>query len=205
MKLIKFWQRTHLGHTPTELLLRLFLRVRSSGHLGMLFAIAWILPIAEAANESGCQASSAYGLLAGYSPTTNISDVALIDLEVRNLGTETNSTLALSIYETGGNYSLQALSTQAKALMFDCAVGCPLKHYQMYFGAPPPQPPPPPRLRHRLTPVPPPSPSPPSSTSPSSLPHRLLRRPRLRKQVGARCDSADIDGLRLQRRLEGEG
>ena len=171
----------------------------------MLFAIAWILPIAEAANESGCQASSAYGLLAGYSPTTNISDVALIDLDVRNLGTETNSTLALSIYETGGNYSLQALSTQAKALMFDCAVGCPLKHYQMYFGAPPPQPPPPPRLRHRLTPVPPPSPSPPSSTSPSSLPHRLLRRLRLRKQVGARCDSADIDGLRLQRRLEGEG
>jgi len=123
----------------------------------MLFAIAWILPIAEAANESGCQASSAYGLLAGYSPTTNISDVALIDLEVRNLGTETNSTLALSIYEMGGqggNYSLQALSTQAKALMFDCAVDCPLKHYQMYFGAPPPQPPPPPRLRHRLTPLP---------------------------------------------------
>ena len=103
----------------------------------MLFAIAWILPIAEAANESGCQASSAYGLLAGYSPTTNISDVALIDLEVRNLGTETNSTLALSIYEMGGqggNYSLQALSTQARAMMSDCAVGCPFKHYQMYFA-----------------------------------------------------------------------
>ena len=139
----------------------------------MLFAIAWILPIAEAADpvvcqpgeQSVCQASSAYGLLAGYSPTTNISDVALIDLDVRNLGNATDDVLALSIYETGLNYSLQAklptgpldlraLSTQAKGTMFDCAVGCPLKHYQMYFGIPPPQPPPPPRLRHRLTPLP---------------------------------------------------
>ena len=151
----------------------------------MLFAIAWILPIAEAADpvvcqpgeQSVCQASSAYGLLAGYSPTTNISDVALIDLNVRNLGNATDHVLALSIYETGLNYSLQAklptglldlraLSTQAKGTMFDCAVGCPLKHYQMYFGIPPP---PPPlnrlplyfcaialRLRHRLHPRPPP-------------------------------------------------
>ena len=155
----------------------------------MLFAIAWILPIAEAADpvvcqpgeQSVCQASSAYGLLAGYSPTTNISDVALIDLNVRNLGNATDHVLALSIYETGLNYSLQAklptgpldlraLSTQAKGMMFDCAVGCPLKHYQMYFGIPPP---PPPlnrlplyacaialRLRHRLHPRPPPSSTP---------------------------------------------
>ena len=147
----------------------------------MLFAIAWILPIAEAADpdpvcqpgeQSVCQASSAYGLLAGYSPTTNIADVALLDLDVRNLGNATDDVLALSIYETGLNYSLQAklptgpldlraLSTQAKGTMFDCAVGCPLKHYQMYFGIPPPQPPPPPRLRHRVTPAPPTSPSPP--------------------------------------------
>ena len=191
----------------------------------MLFAIAWILPIAEAADpvvcqpgeQSVCQASSAYGLLAGYSPTTNISDVALIDLNVRNLGNATDHVLALSIYETGLNYSLQAklptgpldlraLSTQAKGMMFDCAVGCPLKHYQMYFGIPPP---PPPlnrlplyfcaialRLRHRLHPRPPPRPDPLAPPPP----HRLLRGPRLRRQVGARCDSADIDGI-----LEGEG
>merc|ERR1740139_16784 len=97
-------------------------------------ALALTLPFVEAA-ESGCQASSPYGLLAGYSPTTNISDFALIDLDVRRLGTtlsSEDSSLALSIYETGGNYSLQSLSTRSKALMYDCTA-CPLKHYQMYF------------------------------------------------------------------------
>ena len=105
------------------------------GHLVMLAAVVALIPAVS--SETGCQAASPFGLLAGYSPSSNVSQAALIDLDVRSVGAALSSpwdaSLALSIYK-GGNYSLQALSTQARAMMSDCAVGCPFKHYQMYFS-----------------------------------------------------------------------
>ena len=99
----------------------------------LMLAAALITPAVS--SETGCQAASPYGLLAGYAPSSNITDAALIDLDVRSVSTALSSgypSLALSIYSAGGNYSLSGLSTSAKRLMYDCAVGCPFKHYQMY-------------------------------------------------------------------------
>ena len=106
------------------------------GHLVMLAAVVALIPAVS--SDTGCQAASPFGLLAGFSPSSNVSQAALIDLDIRSMSAALSSavgdsSLALSIY-TGGNYSLQALSTQAKAMMYDCAVGCPFKHYQMYFN-----------------------------------------------------------------------
>ena len=75
----------------------------------------------------------AFGLVAGYAPSSNVS--AMIDVDVRTMDTALGATTPdytniLAIYEAGG---LPALSNTTKALMYDCAAGCPLKHYQMYY------------------------------------------------------------------------
>ena len=104
-------------------------------HVRMLSVVlALIVPTVQS-SESGCQAASLFSLMAGYSPSSNVSQAALIDVDMRNLDTALDATTPdyaniLTIYEAGG---LPALSNTTKSLMYDCAAGCPLKHYQMYY------------------------------------------------------------------------
>ena len=108
-------------------------------HVRVLSAVlALIVPTVHSA-ESGCQAASSFGLLAGYSPSSNVSQAALIDVDLKALDTAMAATTpdydnVLAIYVAGG---LPALSTTTKAMMYDCAAGWPLKLYQMfdyYYG-----------------------------------------------------------------------
>ena len=104
-------------------------------HVRMLSAILGLIVPTAHSSESGCQAASPFGLLAGYSPSSNISQAALIDVDLKSLDTAMAATTPsytniLAIYEAGG---LPALSNNTKAMMYDCAAGCPLKHYQMFY------------------------------------------------------------------------
>tara|TARA_B100000795_G_C22665230_1_gene385726 strand:+ start:197 stop:586 length:390 start_codon:yes stop_codon:yes gene_type:complete len=103
-------------------------------HFRMLSAVlALIIPSVQSSDN--CTVVSSFGLLAGYSPSTNISHASLIDVDLRKLDTALGATTPdytniLAIYDAGG---LPALSTTTKALMYNCTVGCPLKHYQMFY------------------------------------------------------------------------
>ena len=116
---------------PSALALKPHVRVLSA-------VLALIVPTVHSA-ESGCQAASSFGLLAGYSPSSNVSQAALIDVDLKALDTAMAATTpdytnVLAIYVAGG---LPALSTTTKAMMYDCAAGWPLKLYQMfdyYYG-----------------------------------------------------------------------
>ena len=108
-------------------------------HVLLLSAVlASIVPTVHS-NESGCQAASLFGLLALYSPSSNILQAALNDVDLKPLDTAMvaltpSDTNTLTIYEARG---LPALSTTTKAMMYDCAAGWPLKLYQMfdyYYG-----------------------------------------------------------------------
>ena len=112
---------------PSALALKPHVRVLSA-------VLALIVPTVHSA-ESGCQAASSFGLVAGYSPSSNVSQAALIDVDLKALDTAMAATTpdydnVLAIYVAGG---LPALSTTTKAMMYDCAAGCPLKHYQMFY------------------------------------------------------------------------
>ena len=107
-------------HMPSVLALKAHVRMLS-------VVLALIVPTVQS-SESGCQAASPFGLTAGYSPPSNVS--AMIDVDLPNMDTALGATTPdytniLAIYEAGG---LPALSNTTKALMYDCAAGCPLKH-----------------------------------------------------------------------------
>ena len=107
--------------------------------LALLRLLSAVLALIVHSSESGCQAASLFGLLALYSPSSNILQAALNDVDLKPLDTAMvaltpSDTNTLTIYEARG---LPALSTTTKAMMYDCAAGWPLKLYQMfdyYYG-----------------------------------------------------------------------
>ena len=113
--------------------------LRMPSALALLRLLSAVLALIVHSSESGCQAASRFGLLALYSPSSNILQAALNDVDLKPLDTAMvaltpSDTNTLTIYEARG---LPALSTTTKAMMYDCAAGWPLKHDKMfddYYG-----------------------------------------------------------------------
>ena len=105
----------------------------------LLLAVLALAVFTVHSSESGCLAASPFGLVAGYSPSSNVSQADLSDVNLKALdtalaATKPSCTNTLTIHEAG---RLSALSTTTKAKMYEGAGGGRLKQYHMfhdYYG-----------------------------------------------------------------------
>ena len=102
----------------------------------LLLAVLALAVFTVHSSESGCLAASPFGLVAGYSPSSNVSQADLSDVNLKALdtalaATKPSCTNTLTIHEAG---RLSALSTTTKPMMSDFATGCPLNYDQMFYS-----------------------------------------------------------------------